>query len=118
MVNIDDECTEKDKPSLLLVEDDVELAEWISDYLVAKDFYVTVTGRGDGAVILIKRNNPELVILDGMLPGLGGLDVCRDDLVSELRGFDYDIQTLERVSQNLCNCLSLILEMVEDKHYG
>ncbi|NQY34525.1 MAG: response regulator [Alteromonadaceae bacterium] len=64
-------------PHILLVEDDIALAEWIADYLSARDFQVTTTGRGDDAVQLITQLNPDLVLLDGMLPGMDGLDVCK-----------------------------------------
>lgn len=62
---------------ILVVEDDVELAEWMGDYLSAKNYRVTLCGRGDEAVTIIKQENPDVVILDGMLPGLDGLDVCK-----------------------------------------
>jgi len=62
---------------ILLVEDDIELAEWVSLYLTARDFTVTTCHRGDEAVELIKQLNPDIVLLDGMLPGLDGLDVCK-----------------------------------------
>ena len=65
-------------PHILLVEDDIPLAEWVADYLIARDFRVTSTGRGDEAVALIKQLNPDLVILDGMLPGRDGLDVFKN----------------------------------------
>jgi len=64
-------------PHILLVEDDIPLAEWVADYLSARDFKVTTTGRGDDAVELINQLNPDLVLLDGMLPGMDGLDVCK-----------------------------------------
>ena len=62
---------------VLLVEDDIALAEWIEDYLIARGFKVTTCHRGDEAVDLIKQLNPDIVLLDGMLPGLDGLDVCK-----------------------------------------
>lgn len=65
------------KPHILIVEDDEELAQWMQDYLVNKDYHVLVTHRGDDAVTLIQTHNPDIVILDGMLPGLDGLDVCK-----------------------------------------
>jgi len=65
------------KPHILIVEDDKELAQWIQDYLVSKDYHVSVTYRGDEALTLIQADNPDIVILDGMLPGLDGLDVCK-----------------------------------------
>lgn len=67
----------EDQPHILIVEDDRELADWIGDYLVQKGYSVTKTGRGDDAVTIIRDSNPDAVILDGMLPGLDGLDVCK-----------------------------------------
>jgi len=62
---------------ILLVEDDIDLADWIADYLKAKEFKVTICHRGDEAVELIQSLNPDIVLLDGMLPGMDGLDVCK-----------------------------------------
>ncbi|QPB84472.1 response regulator [Pseudoalteromonas rubra] len=62
---------------LLLIEDDHELAHWICDYLTEKSFTVSLCHRGDEAPQQILSLNPDLVILDGMLPGLDGLDVCK-----------------------------------------
>ena len=62
---------------ILLVEDDIDLAEWIADYLIAREFKVTTSHRGDEAVELINSLNPDIVLLDGMLPGMDGLDVCK-----------------------------------------
>jgi len=62
---------------ILLVEDDIDLADWMADYLKAKEFTVTICHRGDEAVDLILSLNPDLVLLDGMLPGMDGLDVCK-----------------------------------------
>lgn len=62
---------------ILLVEDDVSLSDWIHDYLSNKGFHVTQCMRGDEAVIAIPRLQPDVVILDGMLPGLDGFEVCK-----------------------------------------
>jgi len=62
---------------ILLVEDDIDLAEWIADYLTAREFKLTTCHRGDEAVELISSLNPDIVLLDGMLPGMDGLDVCK-----------------------------------------
>jgi DNA-binding response OmpR family regulator len=64
-------------PHILIVEDDEELAQWMQDYLVAKSYQVSLIHRGDSAVDFIKQHNPDIVILDGMLPGLDGVDVCK-----------------------------------------
>jgi len=63
--------------NILIVEDDESLAQWMKKYLVLKNFTVTVIGRGDLAVDYIKKHNPDIVVLDGMLPGLDGFDVCK-----------------------------------------
>jgi len=62
---------------ILIVEDDASLAQWMKKYLILKNFTVTVIGRGDLAVDFIKKHNPDIVVLDGMLPGLDGFDVCK-----------------------------------------
>ncbi|MHC6225440.1 response regulator [Pseudomonas sp. X10] len=64
-------------PNILLVEDDSALSELIASYLQRNDFYVRVIARGDHVLEEARRNKPDLVILDLMLPGLDGLQVCR-----------------------------------------
>ncbi len=61
----------------LLVEDDIRLAELVKDYLEPQGFNVTVKNRGDQAVADFKAEQTDIVILDLMLPGLDGLQVCR-----------------------------------------
>lgn len=63
--------------SLLLVEDDAELASLIQDYLHKHGFTVQVVGDGHHALSCILETRPDLVLLDIMLPGLSGLEVCR-----------------------------------------
>ena len=67
----------KSAPHIVIVEDDVSLAQWFKEYLELKHYQVTVIERGDLAVPFIKQKNPDLVLLDGMLPGLDGIDVCK-----------------------------------------
>ncbi len=62
---------------VLVVEDDASLAEWVADYLVESGFLVSVANRGDTAVELINADEPDLVVLDVMLPGMSGLEVCQ-----------------------------------------
>ena len=66
---------------VFLVEDDESLASLVKDYLTLQDFKVSIEGRGDLAVARILTEKPDIVILDIMLPGKNGLDICR-----ELRG--------------------------------
>lgn len=63
---------------ITLVEDDAELARWVSDYLQQHEMAVQVADRGDTAVELIEREPPDLVLLDLMLPGKDGHQVCRE----------------------------------------
>lgn len=62
---------------ILLIEDDVRLAELIKAYLTKQGFLVTIEGRGDTGLERILAEQPDLVILDLMLPGMDGLTLCR-----------------------------------------
>ncbi|MDT0596043.1 response regulator transcription factor [Glaciecola petra] len=62
---------------ILLVEDDDELALWTNEYLSTKGFVVEVTSSGIDAIARIANSPPDLILLDGMLPDIDGLDVCR-----------------------------------------
>lgn len=62
---------------ILLVEDDTRLAELTAEYLGKNDFSVSIEPRGDTAETRILEEQPDLVILDVMLPGKDGLEVCR-----------------------------------------
>jgi two-component system, OmpR family, response regulator len=63
---------------IFLVEDDERLAELIAAYLGKHGYRVSIQRRGDTAEAAILAEHPDLVILDIMLPGKGGFDVCRD----------------------------------------
>ncbi|WFB51172.1 winged helix-turn-helix domain-containing protein [Vibrio coralliilyticus] len=62
---------------VLLVEDDLELAELIRDFLQNYEFTVTIVTDGREAVERILTDSPDLVVLDIMLPGQNGMEVCR-----------------------------------------
>ncbi|MEL6179740.1 MAG: response regulator transcription factor [Myxococcota bacterium] len=62
---------------ILLVEDDDALATLLMDYLNLHGFTLTHERRGEHAVGRIVASPPTLVLLDLMLPGFNGLDVCR-----------------------------------------
>jgi DNA-binding response OmpR family regulator len=63
--------------SVLLVEDDLRLSELVSHYLESNGFHVATTDRGDEVVDRVKREAPDLVILDLGLPGKDGFTICR-----------------------------------------
>jgi two-component system OmpR family response regulator len=67
--------TEKHK--ILLVEDDITLADWVIEYLKEQDFSVEHVARGDLVLNKVAEFTPDLVLLDVMLPGLNGIEVCR-----------------------------------------
>jgi DNA-binding response OmpR family regulator len=64
-------------PSILLVEDDLRLAELVSRYLESNGFSVAIASRGDEVADTVEREPPDLVILDLGLPGEDGFTVCR-----------------------------------------
>ncbi len=65
------------KTRILLIEDDERLAELTAEYLRKNDFEVLVEARGDTAEERILAERPDLVILDVMLPGRDGFQICR-----------------------------------------
>ena len=62
---------------ILLVEDDRRLAKLTAEYLEKNGFSVGLEERGDTAPERILREQPDLLILDIMLPGMDGFDICR-----------------------------------------
>ncbi len=62
---------------ILVVEDDPTVAEVVARYLERDGFMVEQVGDGRTAVERVVANRPDLVLLDLMLPGLDGLEVCR-----------------------------------------
>jgi two-component system OmpR family response regulator len=62
---------------VVYVEDDDRLARLTSQYLMSHHVEVHVVTRGDQAVAEVLRVRPDVVLLDLMLPGTDGLDVCR-----------------------------------------
>jgi two-component system OmpR family response regulator len=72
------DSSEQRRPRVLMVEDDRELVEAISEYLVKNGLDVVSVARGDLAAAAIEHDLPDVVVLDLMLPGRNGLDVCKD----------------------------------------
>ncbi|MGH1352926.1 MAG: phosphate regulon transcriptional regulator PhoB [Methyloligellaceae bacterium] len=63
--------------NVLVVEDEEALALLLRYNLEAEGFKVTVADRGDDAELAISEEQPDLIILDWMLPGISGLELCR-----------------------------------------
>ncbi|MBN9389003.1 MAG: response regulator transcription factor [Chloroflexi bacterium] len=64
-------------PKVLIVDDEANLLELIQSYLEKENYQVLTANNGVTALDLARLSSPDLVILDLMLPGLDGLEVCR-----------------------------------------
>ncbi len=62
---------------ILVVEDDRDIADLITHYLEGAGYVTSTVSSGPEALAHVRRRVPDLVILDLMLPGLDGLEVCR-----------------------------------------
>lgn len=64
--------------TILIVEDEERLARLVADYLTAAGYQSHILGEGTAVADWVRAHQPALVVLDLMLPGRDGLDVCRD----------------------------------------
>ena len=64
-------------PRVLVVEDEINVALLISYNLEAEGYVVQSVERGDEAELRLAENAPDLLILDWMLPGVSGIEICR-----------------------------------------
>jgi two-component system alkaline phosphatase synthesis response regulator PhoP len=65
------------KKHIFIVEDEPDIAELLTYNLTREGYEVSVATRGDQALTEIPRKKTSLVLLDLMLPGVGGLEICR-----------------------------------------
>jgi two-component system response regulator BaeR len=63
---------------ILIVEDERKLADLLRDYLSEAGYTVSWLDRGDRVASRVKQDPPALILLDIMLPGMDGTEVCRD----------------------------------------
>lgn len=95
-----------DNPLIFLVDDDAELRDMTCAYLIRNGIEAVGLPSGDELLRRIKRRRPDLIVLDLMMPGLSGLEVCRNlraekddvpiimltarsDLVDRVIGFEF-----------------------------
>ncbi|MEH8223097.1 two-component system response regulator RstA [Aeromonas veronii] len=85
---------------ILFVEDDPEIGQLISSWLGRHDMDVLLEPRGDMALARVEAEQPDLVLLDIMLPGQDGLSLCRDlrprfdGLIVMLTSLDSDMNQI------------------------
>lgn len=65
------------QPSVLVVEDEPAQREVIAYNLESEGFRVIQAGDGNEALLLIEEEEPDLILLDWMLPGTSGIEICR-----------------------------------------
>ena len=63
---------------ILIVEDEEKIASLLSDYLKKSGFRTSTQNNGDSVIAQIKKDPPDLVLLDIMLPGKDGMELCRE----------------------------------------
>ena len=66
------------KQKILIVDDDNNIAELISLYLTKECFDTKIVNDGEEALTAFEQYNPNLILLDLMLPGIDGYQVCRE----------------------------------------
>src|SRR5207249_758077 len=62
---------------ILVVEDDVTMQRLLRSQLAARGYEVETVDNGNGAIVAIADHDPQIVLLDIGIPGLDGLEVCR-----------------------------------------
>jgi DNA-binding response OmpR family regulator len=93
-------------PRILIVEDDPNILLGLEAVLKSDGFEVAVCSRGDGAIAAVVKEHPALIVLDVMLPGLSGYDVCKQ---LRAKGFAVPILMLTAKSQELDKVVGLDL---------
>jgi DNA-binding response OmpR family regulator len=74
------------KKKILVVEDDAHIRFGLVELLTSEGFHVEACARGDEALEAVARHRPSLIVLDVMLPGLSGYDVCKGLRAQPYRG--------------------------------
>jgi len=75
------------KKKILVIDDSELIARLISDILKAANYDVVIASNGEIGIVKVREEKPDLVILDGIMPGMSGFEVCkilRDDVSNNL----------------------------------
>ena len=65
------------QPDMLLVEDDAALAELVTWHFTREGYVVRQTGNGEEAMVMVRERLPDIILLDWMVEGLSGIEICR-----------------------------------------
>lgn len=65
-------------PHILIIDDDLEIRELLRDFLQRRGLIISVSPDGDDLMSMIREMQLDLIVLDLMLPGKSGLELCRD----------------------------------------
>jgi Response regulators consisting of a CheY-like receiver domain and a winged-helix DNA-binding domain len=84
---------------ILVVDDDVALSEMISIMLRGEGFDIHLAQDGPEAITSLQSSNPDLILLDVMLPGMDGMDVCQK--IRELSGIPIIMLTAKSDSADV-----------------
>ena len=63
---------------ILIIEDEVQIAQLLKDYLTHAGYQVSLLETGTHAIQMIEKKSPDLIILDIMLPGQDGMEICKE----------------------------------------
>ena len=66
------------RQKILIVDDDSNIADLISLYLMKECYETRIVGDGEAALAAVNTFEPDLILLDLMLPGMDGYQVCRE----------------------------------------
>ena len=89
---------------VLIVEDDVDLARLTSEYLQKRGLLIEVEHNGARALKRIENEKPQLIVLDVMLPGMDGFEICRQ---LRARGADVPVIMLTARDEDIDQVLGL-----------
>lgn len=74
---------------ILIVDDEIRIANILKDYLKKENFDVEILNNGNDVIAFINEKKPELVLLDIMLPGIDGITLCK-----KIKAINDDIQVI------------------------
>jgi two-component system, OmpR family, alkaline phosphatase synthesis response regulator PhoP len=89
---------------ILVIEDEADLLAGLEINLTREGYEVAKASRGDTGLAMAMSENPDLIVLDVMLPGMNGFDVCRE---LRQRGFERPVIMLTAKSDEIDKVLGL-----------